>query len=147
VGLGGRTEAVRCSGAGGMKIRTLREDETFPQHLGTGFESMPVMKSYCWIAEHEGRIVGILMAAPCHGLVYIVRLRVEEMAPTITAALLFRNFIRDVKQMGFVGYFTHVDPSRESERSMIPICRKAKGLQIAMMQIPLAGSIQEAARF
>ena len=118
-----------------------------PQHLGTGFEAMPVMKSFCWIAEHEGRIVGMLMAAPCHGLVYIARVSVEEPAPAMTALLLFRNSLKDCRQMGFVGYFTHIDPSRETERGLIPICRKAKGLQIAMIQVPLAGSIDAAVRF
>lgn len=130
-----------------VTVRTLREDESFPQHLGTGFEGMPVMKSFCWVAEHEGRIVGMLMAAPCHGLIYIVRLRVEKEAPAMVTGLLFRKFLKDSKQMGFVGYFTHVDPSRESERQMIPICRKAKGIQVPMMQIPLAGSIEAAARY
>lgn len=130
-----------------ITVRTLREDESFPQHLGTGFEHMPVMKSFCWVAEHEGRIVGMLMGAPCHGLVYIVRVRIEQAAPAMTALLLFRNSLRDCKQMGFVGYFTHVDPTRENERALIPICRKAKGLQFVMPQVPLAGPIDAAVRY
>jgi len=115
-----------------------------PQHLGTGFESMPVMKSFCWVAETEGRIVGMLLAAPCHGLIYIARVRVEETAPPITALLLFKNCLRDCKQMGFLGYWAHIDPTRESERAMIPICRRAKGLQLVLPQVPLAGSIDAA---
>jgi hypothetical protein len=118
-----------------------------PQHLGTGFENMPVMKSFCWVAEYNGSVVGMLMAAPCHGLLYIARLRIEDGAPRATALLLFRKMMRDAKERGLLGYFTHIDPSRESERAMIPICRKAKGLQINLMQIPLAGSVEEAARF
>jgi acetyltransferase (GNAT) family protein len=118
-----------------------------PQNLGTGYEAMPVMKSYCWVAEHEGRIVGMLMAAPCHGVLYIARICVPEGAPKLTAAMLFRHVMADAKKMGFLGYFTHIDPSRETERAMIPICRKAKGIQVPMMQVPLVGSVEEAARF
>ena len=129
-----------------LTIRTLREEEPMPQHLGTGFEGMPVMKSFCWVAEKDGRIVGMLMAAPCHGLLYIVRVRVEDGFPS-AAALLFRHCMRDAKEMGFLGYFSHVDPSRESEAAMIPICIRAGGTQVTMLMVPLVGSIGKAAEF
>lgn len=128
-------------------VRTLREDEAMPQHLGTGYEQMPIMKSFCWVAEQEGKIIGVLLAAPCHGIVYLIRLCVEKGAPVITAGLLFRKCLRECKEAGFVGYFAHIDPSRETERELIAICRKAKGIQIGMMQVPLVGSIEQAARF
>jgi|SRR5215469_15200874 len=130
-----------------IEVRTLREGEPFPQHLETGFEHMPVINRFCWVAELGKEIIGILMAAPCHGLVYFVRMRVPDESPSITAALLFRTAIRDLEKLGFKGYFTHVDPTRPAERAMIPICRKAGGLQVVTPQVPLVGSIEKAARF
>lgn len=118
-----------------------------PQDLGTGFESMPVMKSFCWVAEQDGQIVGILMAAPCHGLIFLVRLRVIKGAPVTTTHLLFRHCMRDAKAMGFVGYFSYIDPKRESEAAMIPICTRAGGVQITDVQVPLVGSTELAGRF
>lgn len=118
-----------------------------PQHLGTGFEAMPVMNSFVWVAENKEKIVGILMAAPCHGLIFFVRFRIEETAPKIVAHLLFRHCIKDCLAMGFKGYFTYVDPAREMERQMIPICRKAGGLQLPEVQVGIVGSLEQARRF
>jgi hypothetical protein len=130
-----------------VTVRTLREDEPFPQHLGTGFEAMPVMKSFCWVAEHEGRIVGMLMAAPCHGLAFFVRLRVDKGAPISVTSILFRKCIKDCEKRGLKGYFTFIDPSLDLERRMISICHRAKGFQIPSMQVGLVGRIEDAARF
>lgn len=130
-----------------IHVRTLREEEDFPAHLETGFENMPVMKSFCWVAEHDGRIIGILMAAPCHGLVFLVRVKIKDKAPIATASLLFRKCVRDCNERGFKGYLTYIDPQRESERRMIPICRKAGGFQIQDVQVGLVGSFEKAARY
>lgn len=130
-----------------IQVRTLREGEPFPQHLGTGFETMPVMNSFVWVAERDERIIGILMAAPCHGLIFIVRIRVEEGSNPAVVHLLFRHCMKDCKEMGFIGYFSYIDPQRESEAAMISICTRAGGIQVTKLQVPLVGSIEKAARF
>ena len=130
-----------------LSVRTLREEEDFPIHLDTGFENMPVMKSFCWVVEKDGRIVGILMAAPCHGLVFLVRLRVDKRAPVSTTSLLFRKCIKDCMERGLKGYFTFIDPALDFERRMISICHRAHGFQIPSLQVGLVGRIEDAARF
>lgn len=129
------------------KIRTLREGEAMPQHLDTGFESLPVMNSFVWVAENKGRIVGILMAAPCHGMIFVVRLRVETGAPSTTVHLLFKHCAIDAEKMGFKGYFTFVDPQREQEAALIPICERGGGVSVEGMRfIPIAGYLKQWSR-
>lgn len=167
MGLGDRAEAIwrpccRCVGKfvtrdeqaraqlkqyGLITVRTLKPGEAMPQHLDTGFEKMAVMNDFVWVAEKGGKIIGILMAAPCHGVIFFVRVRVEKDAPTMTVALLFRKCVRDCKGRGFKGYFTYIDPSLETERRFIPICRKAGGTQIASVQVGLVGNLEQAARY
>jgi hypothetical protein len=130
-----------------ISIRTLREGEPMPQHLGTGYETMPVMNSFIWVAEKEGRIIGILMAAPCHGLILLMRLCIEEGSNHSVAHLLFRHCMRDSEKMGFRGYFSYVSTETETERSLIAICRKAHGLQVPQLHVPLVGSIKQAGKF
>jgi hypothetical protein len=55
--------------------------------------------------------------------------------------------MRDALEMGFKGYFSYIDPQRETERALIPLCKRAEGFQITQLQVPLAGSIEKAARF
>lgn len=139
------TEArAEVASHGVVMVRTLKPGEPFPQHLDTGFEQMPVMNDFIWVAEKNGKIVGILMAAPCHGIVFLVRLRTTKDAPAMTVALLFRRCVRDWKARGFKGYFTYVDPSRELERRFIPICRKLGGLQLVSPQVGLVGNLEQA---
>jgi hypothetical protein len=130
-----------------ITIRTLRNGEPMPTYLDTGFEKMPVMNDFVWVAEESSRIIGILLASPCHGLIFFVRVRVEMNAPSMTLPLLFRHCVQDCNKRGFKGYFTYIDPSRESERSFIPICHKAGGLQVQSVQVGLVGSLEKAARF
>lgn len=130
-----------------ITVRTLRPNEAMPQHLGTGFEQMAVMNEFVWVAEKEKKIVGILMAAPCHGVVFLVRLRTAEDAPTMTVALLFRKCVKDCLARGLKGYFTYVDPNLEMERRFIPICRKAGGTQIMSVQVGLVGNLEQAAKY
>lgn len=130
-----------------IKVRTLAAGEAMPQHLGTGFEKMAVMNDFVWVAELDGKIIGILMAAPCHGCIFFVRLRAETSAPPMTVPLLFRTCVRECHERGFKGYFTYVDPGRVVERRFIPICRKAGGIQIESVQVGLVGNLEQAARF
>lgn len=118
-----------------------------PQHLGTGYEQMPVINDFVWIAEQTGKVIGILMAAPCHGVLFLVRARVEKDAPKITISLLFRKCMRDAVDRGFKGFFTFIDPTIETERRFIPICQLAGGIQIPTLQIALVGKLETAARF
>ncbi|SRR5713226_6799215 len=118
-----------------------------PQHLDTGFENMPVMNDFVWVAEQDGKVIGTLMASPCHGLIFLARLRVDKSAPISTVTFLFRKCIKDCLDRGFKGYFTFIDPSREIERRMLPICVKAGGLQIQAVQVGLVGSLEQAAMF
>ncbi len=131
---------------GVITVRTLKPGEAMPQHLETGFEQMPVMNDFVWVAEKGRKIIGILMAAPCHGIIFLVRLRTEKDAPAMTVGLLFRQCVKDWRERGFKGYFTYVDPNRETERRFIPICRRVGGIQIASVQVGLVGNLEQAAR-
>lgn len=118
-----------------------------PKHLDTGFEHMAVMKDFVWIAEQDGKVIGMLIAAPCHGLIFFVRIRTEANSPNMTVPLLFRKCVADCFARGFKGYFTYIDPARDAERKFIPICQKAGGIQVAALQVGLVGSLEKAVRY
>lgn len=118
-----------------------------PQDLDTGFEQMPVMKDFVWVAENHGQITGALLASPCHGLIFFVRVRTQPDAPAMTVPLLFRRAVRDCVKRGFKGYFTYIDPNRSAERAFIPVCRKAGGIQVTSLQVGLVGRLEDAARY
>jgi len=130
-----------------MTVRTLRACDDFPEGFNTGYEKMPVMKNWVWVAESEGEVAGILMAAPMHGLVYLMRLCIRDGAEKTTAFLMLRTFMRETAKRGFKGYWMHIDPTGEVDRKMIPLVKRAKGFQLMIPQVLLTGSIEAAARF
>jgi hypothetical protein len=104
------------------------------------------MSDWAWLAESENQPVGILLAAPCHGLVYMMRLCLAESNPAV-GFLLLRACMRECHKRGFKGYFTHLNPMHASEGQMIPMCKKAGGFTLTIPQVMIAGSIEKAARF
>lgn len=128
------------------RVRNLGAGEAIPDGFSTGFERAAVMPEWVWIAESDGP-VGVLMAAPCHGLVYMVRICVKKGSNPSVAMALIRACLRDSKSRGFKGYFLHVTTMSGSERGLIPICKKAGGVQLTHPQIVLAGAIEKAVRY
>lgn len=128
---------------GVITVRTLKVNEAMPKHLGSGFEQMQVMKGYVWVAEKNGKIVGLLMATPCHGLIFVVRLRVEKTAPPMTVWLLFRKCVRDCKERGFEWYFTYLDTNLDAERKLAAICQKTGGMRMMSMPIGIVGRLEK----
>lgn len=130
-----------------MIVRTLKETDPFPEGFATGYEAMPVMKAWVWVAEKDGEVFGVLMGAPMHGLVYLMRLCIRDGAASATAFLLLRAFMRETTKRGFKGYVMHIDPTGAVDRKMIPLVKRAGGVQLTLPQTMLVGSTGVAARF
>lgn len=128
-----------------ITVRTLRESENLPEGFATGYEKMPIMRDWAWIAE-DGASVGVLLAAPCHGLVYMMRVCVKDGANPATALILMRECMKECNRRGFKGYFFHVSTMSQTERDLMPICRKAGAVQIPLPQVMIVGSVERAAR-
>jgi hypothetical protein len=127
-------------------VRTLRESEAMPEGFDTGFEKMPFMRDWCWIAEKDGKAVAILIAAPCHGIVYLMRLSIAH-GQSIAAVPLLRRFLTDARARGFMAYLVHLDPTRAEESKLIGVCRKAGGTQVMLPQVAVVGFLSDAGKF
>jgi hypothetical protein len=121
-----------------VTIRNLVKGEELPEELKTGFEhgSMP---SWIWVAEREGKIVGLVIAAPAHIVAILLRLvSTPEAHPTDVRALLIQ-VMHDIKERGFKGYITWLDPTREIENSLLSIVEMAGGVKFPNQQVMVFG--------
>lgn len=137
------------SGGGDLIVRTLMASDSFPEGFETGYEKMPVMKSWCWVAEENGDAAGVLLAAPMHGIAYLMVIRVHPKAPNMTLLLLLRQCMRDCVKRGFKGFCLHIAPTAEdgeNMRKMIPLVRRSGGVQVLQPHVFLVGSTEKAAR-
>lgn len=130
-----------------MNVRTLMASDDFPEGFSTGYEQMPVMKSWVWVAEEDNEVVGVLLAAPMHGLVYLMRICIHDGAKPTTAFLLLRTCMRDAVKRGFKGFFMHINPTEKIGTRMMKLVKRAKGIAMPAPNMMLVGSTETAARF
>lgn len=123
-----------------ITVRTLREGEPMPQHLGTGFEAMQVNPEWVWIAESDRQIVGILLAGACHGLIYVMRICTQKGCSPMVIRKLMEKTRQDSAARGFRGYFFHLDPT--TDHKLLRACRKLGGVQLTTPQVILIGSLE-----
>lgn len=118
--------------------------DAIPEGLKEG-ENWPLLTlddHWVWLArDSEGGVVGILIAAPCHGLVFIWRLKMLETAPHWALGKLLRQFIRDLRSRKCLGYIACLDIcSRPAEQALHRIAFRA-GLVFSSTTTLIAGSV------
>jgi hypothetical protein len=124
-----------------ISARTLRPDEAHPAGFATGYEAMPIDRDWTWVAESGGKIVGILLAGSCHGLIYLMRVcTVQGCSPMVIRALL-EKMRSDCAERGCKGYFFHADPTMPMDRKILRACRKYGGVQLRTPQVISVGSL------
>jgi hypothetical protein len=82
-----------------------------PAALSEG-ENWNVLKMdphWVWTAQANGEICGLLIAMEGHGLVFIWRVKMLPIAPHWALGKLFRQFMRDIRKRGCLGYITFLN--------------------------------------
>ena len=128
-----------------IEVRNLQPDEDFPPFMDEWMKTPATMREWVWVAIKEGEVVGLLVAAPCHGLVYLARFQTVQNAPASTMLHLLRRCFADCRQRGFGGYFSQVNPTLETERKIIGLVRANGGTQVIDPMVMVAGKLMEKA--
>jgi len=126
-----------------VTVRHLILNEALPDGLRTGYEKGACDPSWIWLAESNGAAVGILVTAPAHVLVILMRMVILDGAPTITAYKLLAQGFREMKERGYKGYVMWVNPTQEREQRILRLVAAAGGGQSDVPQILCYGKIEE----
>jgi hypothetical protein len=105
---------------------------TIPDALkeGENWHLLDIDPEWMWVSrDRAGQIVGFLLAANCHGLVFIWRLKMLPTAPRWALGRLFRQFIRDIRKRHALGYIAMLDVvNRPNEKALARIAFRAGGM-------------------
>lgn len=125
-----------------MVVRNLKPDDVLPDLLKTGFElAKTCAHEWIWVVERDGKIVCLLVTAPAHVMVILLRLlSTPEAEGTDVRALLLHTF-REIKERGYKGYSTWLDPTKEPENAFIGIIRAIGGVQLMNPQVACCGAL------
>ena len=119
--------------------------KSIPEALKEG-ENWPLLDidpDWMWLSyDQEERIVGFLIAANCHGLVLIMRVKMLPSAPRTALLRLFRRFIRDIRRRGALGYFAPLNVSASPMEAGLARIAFRAGAKILPAQIYVAGSVE-----
>jgi len=113
----------------GVIIRNLTNNDELPESLKAGFEKGE-MKNWIWVAEREGKIVAILIAAPAHIVAILLRLASTDDAEPMDVRILLVNAVSEIKARGFEGYVTWLSPESGVEKKLYDIIMAGGGIQL-----------------
>jgi len=123
-----------------VKIRNLVVGEALPERLCTGYETGQCDPRWIWVAERDGKPVAILVTAPAHVVVILMRLVATENAEPLDVRALLVNAMAAIKERGYAGYVTWVDPTKESEKTLMEIIKTSGGGQWDRPQVACYGA-------
>ena len=130
---------------GTWSVRILHPDESLPDW--TNLPTYPSMdRDWIWVVDGPDGIAGILLAAGCHGMVFILRL---QMRPGVSRHLLvplLRKSIADWQERGYKGYVTILDPENPAEEQLMRIVHRAGGA-LQGKGLVFSGLIDDARRY
>lgn len=99
-----------------MTLRKLCEDDVIP--FKHGLEPLKLDCNWAWVAEKDKQIVGLFLAAPCHGSVMLIRLVAGEGAPIHWAKALLSKAASDMIADGYQIAFVYLNLSRPLEQRL-----------------------------
>lgn len=106
-------------------IRQMHKGESLPASFELGFDQLgQVDEEWVWVAESGDRLVGCIMASPCHGTAIVWRVVSRD---TITLLKLLRFFLKECKTRGLRGCMAMIDPQIDAQRKLKSIMVKTGG--------------------
>jgi hypothetical protein len=93
---------------------------------GENWHLLSLDSDWVWLAKDDDEIVGILIAAPCHGLAFIWRIKMLPEASPMALLRLLRAFIRDLHKRKCLGYMALLNVAeRKEEQALARIAFRA----------------------
>lgn len=118
---------------GSFYVRSLDKDDSLPP-FNHGLPDTPLtQKDWIWVAfrEKDNKPLGLIAAAPLHGIVLLVRIYAIEEAPKAIAVGMLRKVLADSSARGYTRYALHLDLSLDNEARLARIVLKSGGSEIS----------------
>lgn len=126
-----------------VEVRALSSVADIPAEASLGFKRID--PEWCWEARRDDKIVSLLLASPCHGMVMLARIWSSDRGATLVS--LLRRALRDCEDRGFSGWFCYLDSTNAAERKLLKIAMRSGALVHLNPSRVVGGSIVEALRW
>ena len=126
---------------GSYYIRNLDKDEPLP-NLGQEIpNSNLVQPEWIWLAynRYDDKPLAMLVTAPAHGIVMLLRIYSVKVAPKSVMVGLLRRSLAAMSSRGYTRWVSFLDEARATEASLIDIAIKAGATSAGGKHIMLTG--------
>lgn len=113
-----------------------------PAELMKGFQVWHIDPKWQWVAVHNGRVVAQLLSAPVHGMLYLMRLTALPEAPKTWAVKLFRQMLREGRELGMIGYMVMLEDSTPAQLQLMRIVQRHAGYLEPFTGVIAAGRLE-----
>lgn len=110
-----------------MIIRNLILGEQLPKEITTGYEQGQCDPKWIWVCEYNGKPIGILVTAPAHIAVILLRLVMVEGSPSIGAGKLLTTAFKEMAARGYRGYMVWFGESSQVENQLLKLVESSGG--------------------
>lgn len=118
------------------RVRKLREGETIPETLDSGFEKYGKLdRDWCWVYVSSGEIKGVLLASPCHGTAFVWRFKVLPECGQVAALKLLKAFKHDLHARGVHGFLTLVDLNTDNGKRLQRVVERCGGKDFGSLNL------------
>lgn len=107
-----------------------------------GFQVWDIDPKWQWVAVHNGRVVAQLLTAPMHGVLYLMRLTALPEAPKMWAVKLFRQMLREGRELGMIGYMVMLEDSTPAQLQLMRIVQRHAGYLEPFTGVIAAGRLE-----
>lgn len=118
---------------GSFYVRSLDKDDPLPDFSHSLPDTPLTQKEWIWVAfgARDNKPLGLIAAAPLHGIVLLVRIYAIDEAPKSIAVGMLRKVLADCKDRGYTRYALHLDLRLDNEARLARIVKKAGGSEIS----------------
>lgn len=110
-----------------MKVRNLILGEELPPELVTGYEKGQCDPDWIWVIDYNGKPVGILVTAPAHVAVILLRLVMAEGAPPTAAGILLAEAFKEMRARSYSGYILWLGETNSVETQILHLVEATGG--------------------
>lgn len=118
--------------------------EPIPDWVMDGGQFPSLDPEWAWFAVGGGRIEGVLIASPCHGLVQLHRLVVAPGSPMSVARALLTTGLKEVRKRGYKHFLVYANPLRAEEARLLALARSVGAVEAPNPHVLALGPLPEA---
>jgi len=99
-------------------VRNLKPGDQLDHELLGNWAALKLDHDWVWVVEHHANIEAIMIAAPMHGLVFLLRIAATKYAPDGWLLCALRTVLKESQRRGLIAAMTYLTTAPTEQKLM-----------------------------